>query len=113
MEIQTREDNGIVFIELAGEIVLGPAAGIKALVDKLLEEEKYRLIFNLEGVKHMDSSGIGVLINSLNRLKKVDGKMKLCNLSEPVRKIMELMKLPTLFSIYETEDEAIGSMMAS
>ncbi len=66
MEITRRESGNIVILDINGEIDLYNAPEIKDVIAKLIEEQKYYTIINLEKVSYIDSSGIGALISSLS-----------------------------------------------
>lgn len=109
MEINQREINEIVLLDIAGEIDLYNAPEIKDIINKLVEEQKYNVIINLEKVTYIDSSGIGALISSLSNLKKYQGGLKIINVFASVRKVFELTKLTSFFEIFDSEDEALAS----
>lgn len=108
MEISQREKNGIVILDIQGEIDLYNAPEIKDTIQKLIEEQKYNIIINLEKVSYIDSSGIGALISSLSNLKKYQGGLKIINVYASVKKVFELTKLTSFFEIYDSEDEALS-----
>lgn len=109
MEINKREKNGIVILDINGEIDLYNAPDIKDNIKVLIDEGKRQIIINLEKVSYIDSSGIGVLISSLSNLKKVGGALKIINVYASVKKVFELTKLTSFFDIFDGEDEAIAS----
>jgi anti-sigma B factor antagonist len=109
MEINQRETNDIVILDITGEIDLYNAPEIKDIINKLVEEQKYNVIINLEKVTYIDSSGIGALISSLSNLKKYQGGLKIINVFASVRKVFELTKLTSFFEIFDSEDEALAS----
>jgi len=109
MEINRRENNNIVILDINGEIDLYNAPDIKDTIKELIDEEKRQIIINLEKVSYIDSSGIGVLISSLSNLKKVGGALKIINVYASVKKVFELTKLTSFFDIFDSEDEALGS----
>lgn len=109
MEINKRETNDIVILDITGEIDLYNAPEIKDIINKLVEEQKYNVIINLEKVTYIDSSGIGALISSLSNLKKYQGGLKIINVFASVRKVFELTKLTSFFEIFDSEDEAVSS----
>jgi anti-sigma B factor antagonist len=57
----------------------------------------------------MDRSGLGELISAYTSAKNRGGKVKLLNLTRKVRGLMEIVKLYTVFDIYEEEASAIAS----
>jgi anti-sigma B factor antagonist len=109
MEINRKEQESIILLEINGEIDLYNAPEIKETINKLIEEKKYKIIINLAKVSYIDSSGIGALISSLSSLRKYQGGLKILHVSGSVRKVFELTKLMSFFEIFESEAEAIAS----
>ncbi len=109
MEITRRESGNIVILDINGEIDLYNAPEIKDVIAKLIEEQKYYTIINLEKVSYIDSSGIGALISSLSNLKKYQGGLKIINVAGSVRKVFELTKLTSFFEIFDNEPGAIAA----
>ena len=66
-----------------------------------------RLILNLEDVKRMDSSGIGVLLAGLRDAEKEHVRFTLCGLRKPLREMLERTRLANLFEIRPTVEEAL------
>ena len=108
MEISQREADKVVILDIQGEIDLYNAPEIKDTIQKLIEQQKYNIIINLEKVSYIDSSGIGALISSLSNLKKYQGSLKIINVYASVKKVFELTKLTSFFEIYDSEDEALS-----
>jgi len=109
MEINRREKDKVVILDINGEIDLYNAPEIKDVIAKLIEEQKYCIVINLEKVSYIDSSGIGALISSLSNLKKYQGGLKIINVAGSVRKVFELTKLTSFFEIFDGEDEATAA----
>ncbi|HPB83760.1 MAG TPA: STAS domain-containing protein [Spirochaetota bacterium] len=109
MDINKRAKDDIVLLDITGEIDLYNAPEIKDIINKLIEEQKYNVIINLEKVSYIDSSGIGALISSLSNLKKYQGGLKIINVYASVRKVFELTKLTSFFEIFDSEEDALGS----
>jgi anti-sigma B factor antagonist len=109
MEINKRQSNDVIILDIAGEIDLYNAPEIKDMINQLIEDQKYNVIINLEKVSYIDSSGIGALISSLSSLKKYQGGLKIINVYASVRKVFELTKLTSFFEIFDSEAEALSS----
>ena len=108
MEISQRDRDSIIILDIQGEIDLYNAPEIKDTIQRLIEQQKYNIIINLEKVSYIDSSGIVALISSLSNLKKYQGGLKIINVYASVKKVFELTKLTSFFEIYESEDEAVA-----
>ena len=111
MDITKRTKGEITVLDISGEIDLYNAPEIKDIINKLIEEQKYNVIINLEKVSYIDSSGIGALISSLSNLKKYQGGLKIINVYASVRKVFELTKLTSFFEIFDAEADALTSFI--
>jgi anti-anti-sigma factor len=77
---------------------------VKQQLDELVQEPGNRVIFNLEGVRFIDSSGFEVLQQITDRAQQFGSQFKLCNVSEDVKELILLMELEGRFSICSCEN---------
>lgn len=91
---------------LGGEIDLHRSPEIKALLLPLLERKTPRIFIDLTGVSYIDSSGLAVLIEALQRVLGYGGKLGLFGLQESVRNIFEIARLDQVFQVFP--DEAVA-----
>ena len=75
----------------------------------LLDKGKRNFIVNLSMVDLMNSSGLGMLISGLTTLRSSGGDLRLTNLSDKVRRPLEITKLESVFLIYNSVEEAVNS----
>lgn len=107
MEINSRERDNVVILDISGEVDLYYASAIVKMINKFCEDKTQNIIINLKDVTYIDSSGIGALISSLLRFKEHKKEMKIINVFAAVKKVFELTNLTSIFDIYENEEEAI------
>ena len=94
-------------ITLRGKLMLGgEAAKLEELVPQLIKGGRRNLVFDLSGVTHIDSTGIGRFIDTYSRLTPVGGKMRLACVSGPVREAFHVTRLDTVFSFFPSVDAA-------
>lgn len=94
-------------ITLSGKLLLGQdSAQLEALVPQLIASGHKTLIFDLAGVTHIDSTGIGRFIDTYSRLAKVGGKMRLAAVSGAVLDSFHVTRLDTVFSFYPSVEAA-------
>ncbi len=109
MDITIKElENDIVLISLDGEIDLYTASDLRDAIFEQIDSNKIKIIIDLENITYIDSSGIGTLITSLSKLKKINGNMSIIHVYDSVKKVFELTKLTTFFKIFGSEQEAIS-----
>ncbi len=100
-------DGAVSVITLRGKLMLGEdCRQLEAVIPELLSEGRTKLIFELSGVTHIDSTGIGRFIDTYSRLMKVSGKMRLACASGVVREAFRVTRLDTVFSFFPTVEEA-------
>ena len=84
------------------------AAAAELLID-LVGKNNYQLIVNLEKVGFLDSTGLGVLVGGLKRVRAHDGSLDLVCTQERILKIFKITGLTKVFGIYQTVDQAIAA----
>jgi len=82
---------------------------LKESLNKFLQDDTAKYVFNLSKVGFLSSLVISVLIYFSKEIKKKEGQMKLCEFSPEGKEVMEITHLNTIFDIYETQAEAISS----
>ena len=81
MKIQSCSKGNDLYIFLSGELDECSVAGIRSETDRVIDGHAglSRAIFNLAGVRFLDSTAIGYLIGRYNKLKKYGMEMYLEN----------------------------------
>lgn len=64
---------------------------------ELVDEPGVSVVFNLEGIRFIDSSGFDVLLEVSERARETGGWFKLCNITEDVSELLHLMGLESRF----------------
>ena len=110
LKMSTRESNGIVIIDLSGQITLGEASA--ALRDEVRDQSGHgfkKILLNLADVTYIDSAGLGELTAAFTSVKNRGGELKLLNLTKRVHDLMQITKLYTVFDVYDDEKKALSS----
>ena len=99
--------NDVVILEMAGRIGLGrDCQQIVQHVDDLLREKQTKVIFDLSRVKHMDSTGIRILVMCAGKLKDAGGELRLAGATGVVDKTLKLMRMNTIVPTFASVAEA-------
>jgi anti-sigma B factor antagonist len=101
--------DGIEVVDVEGEIDIYTAPRLRELLIDLVTQNNYQLIINLDEVGFLDSTGLGVLVGSLKRVRAHDGSLDLVCTRERILKIFKITGLTKVFSIYDTVDQAIAA----
>lgn len=73
------------------------------------EGDKNNLVIDLQEVRFIDSSGLGVLVSGFKNASARNGSLKLCGLQQQVKSMFELTRLHRVFDIFATREEALDS----
>lgn len=94
-------------ITVNGEIDVYTAPKLREKLINLVEEGSYQLIADMEGVEFLDSTGLGVLVGGLKRVRAHDGWIDLVCTQNRILRIFKITGLNKVFSIYSSVAEAI------
>ncbi len=112
MKLRQKElSGGIVLFEIEGNIVGGPdAMSLNDEVRKLVDGGKKKFVIDMGSVEHINSSGLGILIASLNVVRQAGGDLKVANVSSRVLDLLKITKLNQIFKLYNSVDEAVKNL---
>ena len=100
--------DGSEVIDVQGEIDMYTAPRLRELLIDLVSKGSYQLVVNLDKVGFLDSTGLGVLVGGLKRVRAHDGSLDLVCTQQRILKIFRITGLTEVFGIYETVDQAIA-----
>jgi len=101
----------VVVVSLQGELDHHSAEHIRNQLDESLQKQQvHHMLMNLEHLKFMDSSGIGVILGRYKLVKSKGGRMMLCSVSQPVQRLLELSGLFKIVDVFENESLALSSL---
>jgi len=103
----------VMVLDLRGRLVLGEETeALRQRVKRLIAAGHKRVIFDLEEVSYIDSSGLSTLISSFVSVRNQGGQLKLLKLTQRVSDLMQITKLSTVFDVYEKLEDAQRSFAA-
>ena len=100
---------GTTVIAVSGEIDVYTAPRLREAIVSLTDAGNYRLIVDMEGVEFLDSTGLGVLVGGLKRVRAHDGAIDLVCTQGRILRIFRITGLSRVFNIYDSVDEALAS----
>jgi anti-sigma B factor antagonist len=110
LSIKERQAGDITILDMNGKVTIGEGSvALRTTIRRLLEEGKKKILLNLGGVGYIDSSGIGELVSSFTAINKEGGQLKLLNLTQKLQDLLGITKLLTVFDVYDSESDALGS----
>jgi anti-anti-sigma factor len=112
LQIQQREREGIVILDLEGRLVLGgeDISLLQRLVF-LLERTRHRVIVNLKKLSDVDTSGLETLVFSAMRFQECGGRLVLLRVGQSAPNFPNLVNVNIIPETYQEEEEAVASFL--
>ncbi len=109
IDIDCRDEAGIVIIDLKGQMDVYNSGELQRLVDAYIARGLCQFVVNLEQVTYMDSSTISVFLHSLQKVQKLEGKFFLASIKGAPKEVFDMAKLHEVFTVYEDVSDAIDA----
>ena len=96
-----------VIIAPEGEIDLHASQVVKDQLEPVLTEKRPVVIVDLSGVSYVDSSGLAVFIEAMQRVQAYGGSFALCGLRTNIAQIFSIARLDQVFRIFPDQAAAL------
>ncbi len=109
LEIQTKHlPPDIVVLEITGRITIGrECKQLEWATDSLVrEKQQKKVIFDLSGVSHIDSTGVGIIVMSAGLLKEAGGELRLAGINQHIQHVLKVTSVDRLVACNPTVTEA-------
>ena len=99
----------VVVMQMPEQFTGGEVQTFMLELGPLLESNRPRIVLECSQVRSFDSSGVEMLLHSLEEVLKRDGDLKLAALSAEAEVFLELMRVARVFETFPTSEEAVRS----
>ena len=100
----TKQDK-LLRVEVDGRLVAAVAPELREEILSQMEDGT-NVLFDLSGMVHIDSSGLGVLVQILQKAKAGGGKVILAALQSGPKIVFDITKVSRVFEIVPTAEDA-------
>ena len=101
--------DGVNLVLVHGDIAGESQRRLVDHVRALLMDGRRRIVLDLSGVRHVDSRGLGELIECYEAARAVGGDVKLLGVNGRVTELLVITKLVSVFECFDARDEAVAS----
>ncbi|MCP3421976.1 anti-sigma factor antagonist [Nocardioides pinisoli] len=108
LTLATREVDGRAVVAVGGEIDVYTAPKLRDCITELVGAGTYDIVIDLEAVEFLDSTGLGVLVGGLKKVRAHDGSLDLVCTQERLLKIFRITGLAKVFVIHDSVGLAPG-----
>ena len=108
LTIKKRTMEDVTVLELAGRIVMGrDAQDVEWQVRDLLAQQCKKIVFDLAGVTHMDSTGVGIVAMCAGHLRHSGVELRIAGATGNVEQVLKLTRIDKIVGFYPTLDAAV------
>jgi|TARA_B110000003_G_scaffold128311_1_gene130339 anti-anti-sigma factor len=109
-QVTVKEVDNVVVLATDGYLNNIGGEKISEICDEYLDKGKNMFLINLEKSTVVNSIGVSILIEIIEKLQEVDGKLAYCNLASIVEKTFNIMGLTKYSTIYKDEEAGISDL---
>jgi anti-sigma B factor antagonist len=104
LTIQTKHvEPEIVVLEMTGKITMGnDCREVEWTTNRLVGENQKKIIFDLSGVTHVDSTGIGIIVMVAAQMKKAGGGLRLAGANEHIAQVLRMTNVDQIVGLHPT-----------
>ncbi|MGA7907929.1 MAG: STAS domain-containing protein [Candidatus Sulfotelmatobacter sp.] len=104
LEIKTKQlPPDIVVLEITGRITIGrDCKHLEWAADNLVREKHNKIILDLTGVTHIDSTGIGIIMMSAGQVKQAGGEVRVAGASGHVEQVLKMTNVHRILGLHPT-----------
>jgi anti-sigma B factor antagonist len=106
LDVKLEREGDACVIKLAGEVDVYTSPSFKDRLVETIDEGCTKIVVDLEGVDFIDSSGLGVLVSGLRRVKERGGAIRLVCTRESIMKVFRITGLDRVFPIFASVEQA-------
>jgi anti-sigma B factor antagonist len=108
LRLRSRRSGGATVVEVGGEVELHSASHLRDELLRAGEAEHPCVVVDLSRVTFIDSTGLGVLVGALKRVRE-KGALSLVCPQRQVRRVFEITGLTKVFPMFSSLEEAVAS----
>jgi anti-sigma B factor antagonist len=104
LTLETRDLGGRTLVVVGGEVDVYTAPELRDCLTDLVGSGQRHLVVDMTGVGFLDSTGLGVLVGGLKKVRAEDGSLELVCSSPRLLRIFSITGLASVFTIHASTD---------
>ncbi|MCY2964251.1 MAG: STAS domain-containing protein [Planctomycetota bacterium] len=110
LQITPHAAGDVTVLKLTGQLIYGvESRSLAEHVKMQVAGGNVRILLDLSSVGFIDSGGVGEIVACFSSVRRADGQLKMCGATEMVKKVLKIVRLPTMISLFNTEADAVAS----
>jgi anti-sigma B factor antagonist len=112
LELETSQREGVAVLTLRGEIDVYTAPRMRQAIVDLVDGGSLNIVVDMGQVDFLDSTGLGVLVEGLKRVRTRNGNLSIVVTQDKILKIFDITGLNKAFPIYGSLEDALKEPVA-
>ena len=110
MPIDARQlESGTAVITVSGRLALGSEVErLDTVLSDLLTKQQKKFVLDITAMDYADSSGIGMLVSCLTKVKKSGGDLRMAGANPRIQRIFKMTGVDQLMRTFATVAEAVA-----
>lgn len=105
--VQRVDNVAYSILKVGGFLDAHTAPQLEDAIQNLVDENRCKIIVSFTDLKYISSAGLGVFMGFIEQVRNMGGDIKLSNMTPKIFRVFDLLGFPTLYDIFDDEDEAI------
>lgn len=109
IDIRVSTLDHVTLVEVNGRVDSMNAGDLGAALSSAIDAGSKQIVLDLSQVSYMSSAGLRELVSAFKKARRVNGDLRIAQPSPRVQEVLEMAGLDTIFQIYPTQIDAVGS----
>ena len=110
IKVNVKKEEDIAIIEVEGEIDLNTSDIFRENLYQVIDEGYKKLVISLDKVNYIDSTGLGILIGGLKKMRLNNGRLTVVCSHPQIRKVFTITGLADILGLHENLQQAIDHL---
>ena len=107
LSVKEQEFETHILIEISGEVDIFTCQQLKDMLYQVVEKYGKNLVMDCSKLNYIDSTGLGVFVAVLKKVKQIDRSITIANIKDSILKLFLITNLDSLFNIKHNANSAL------
>lgn len=108
-DIKVTVHDGWSVVAVTGELDVATAPKLRGQIVEIATGGGINIVLDLSRVEFIDSTGLGVIVGSLKRVRGLGGDLRLAGAEPGVQRVFEMTGLDRVMPLWGSVDEAVSA----
>jgi anti-sigma B factor antagonist len=105
--VSTRAEGPFTVVEVSGEVDVYTAPRLREAVVSAIDDGSTRLVIDVDKVEFLDSTGVGVMVGALKKVRSAGGTLDIVCTQPRLLKIFDITGLDKVFGLHPSLADAL------